>query len=403
MAHERVRSTRQLYEKLIKATPILGIFGHRQVGKTTFINQVTSHYLTFDSQFSRHSAESDPEKFIKSLKGSPFGIDECQVIPELFPALKEHVRKNKQPGQFILSGSVRFTSRKAIRESLTGRMLFFELHPLVISELDQRVLPDFFIECLKWKGFSADLFEDMDQKTFLKREKSISLYLKKGGLPGICFLREPSLMITQIDDLHRLMLDRDLRMVHETRLSLELLMNFLKLIASFGWKGYSAAVVKKKLGLSPSTQKALLFGFESIFLIRRIPIIGGGHGEIILLEDQFEEVALSEFSYSLQDQLTSLIYRNLRAQFSYRLGVPFNLKSYWTRNNARVPLVISREGQNLGVMAIEDEELSLSQIRAAESYLKSENNSKVIIVSNSLRRSKVVNSRIAIVPIGLTV
>ncbi|MCM0607296.1 MAG: hypothetical protein KA715_14500 [Xanthomonadaceae bacterium] len=30
-------------------SPILGIFGHRQVGKTTFVHHTTSHYLTFDS------------------------------------------------------------------------------------------------------------------------------------------------------------------------------------------------------------------------------------------------------------------------------------------------------------------------------------------------------------------
>ena len=398
MAHDRARSVKPLYEKLVKASPILGVFGHRQVGKTTFINQVTDHYITFDSSIEKKRAEENPEDFVRSLKKHPFGIDECQLVPELFPALKEHVRKKKQPGQFILSGSVRFTSRKAIRESLAGRMMFFELYPLTISELDQRPLPDFFVEVLNRPSFTNDLFEKLTDKESNQRRKSIDLYLKKGGLPGICFLREERLMLERLDDLHRLMLDRDLRMVYETKISLEVLIEFLKMIATFGWQGYSYTKVKNELGLSPKTQKSILYALESIFLIRRIPISGGSSGEIILFEDQYEEISLGQELHSLDDQLNSLLYRNLRAQFQYRLGEQYSIKSYWTRNNARVPLVIQNTTHTLGIICIDQEEPSLSQLRAADSLLKAEANSKVLILSKPLKQTLIVNSRVAVVP-----
>ncbi len=400
MAHDRTRSVRSLYDKLIKATPILGIFGHRQVGKTTFINQVTEHYVTFDSQSIRKLAEADPEAFVDSLKCMPFGVDECQTVPELFPALKEKVRTRKMPGQFILSGSVRFTSRRAIRESLAGRMMFFELGPLVISELDQRPLSDFFIEILGQKSFHENSFHDLDSVELKRRLKSIDLYLEKGGLPGICFLREQRLMSERLDDLLRLMLDRDLRLVHETRLSLELLMSYLKMIATFSWQGYSYTDVKKELGISAVTQKALLYALESIFLIRRIPIYGGSKGEIILLEDQFEELVLAEQPYSTDLQLTSLAFRNLRAQFQYRLGSQLVVRSYWTRNNARIPLVLASSGRCLGIIVIDSDEPTTSQLRAADSLLKAEMNSKVLILSKSLKKSKMINPRIAVVPLA---
>ncbi len=398
MAHDRARSVKPLYEKLVKASPILGVFGHRQVGKTTFINQVTDHYITFDSSIEKKRAEENPEDFVRSLKKHPFGIDECQLVPELFPALKEHVRKKKQPGQFILSGSVRFTSRKAIRESLAGRMMFFELYPLTISELDQRPLPDFFVEVLNRPSFTNDLFEKLTDKESNQRRKSIDLYLKKGGLPGICFLREERLMLERLDDLHRLMLDRDLRMVYETKISLEVLIEFLKMIATFGWQGYSYTEVKNELGLSPKTQKSILYALESIFLIRRIPISGGSSGEIILFEDQYEEISLGQELHTLDDQLNSLLYRNLRAQFQYRLGEQYSIKSYWTRNNARVPLVIQNTTHTLGIICIDQEEPSLSQLRAADSLLKAEANSKVLILSKPLKQTRIVNSRVAVVP-----
>ena len=109
--------------------------GHRQVGKTTLLESVAKQYYTLDRQLDFDIIQSDPETFLSQSR-SRCGLDEVQMMPSLFPALKEQVRKNKTPGQFLLSGSVRFTSRKAIQESLTGCIIYLELLPLSISELN---------------------------------------------------------------------------------------------------------------------------------------------------------------------------------------------------------------------------------------------------------------------------
>ena len=57
-------------------------------------------------------------------------------MPELFPALKEFVRLHKKPGQFLLTGSVRFSSRKANGESLTGRIVTIKIPPLGSGEIN---------------------------------------------------------------------------------------------------------------------------------------------------------------------------------------------------------------------------------------------------------------------------
>jgi hypothetical protein len=80
--------------------------------------------------------------FAAALKLPRTALDECQLAERLFPALKERVRKDKRPGQFYLSGSVRFTSKRLIRESLTGRIMTADLFPLTLSELDRGELPD---------------------------------------------------------------------------------------------------------------------------------------------------------------------------------------------------------------------------------------------------------------------
>ena len=136
MAHERIRHASDRLKRLLGFSPIVGIFGHRQVGKTTLLSRHVRSYATLDLRAQLDRAEADPQAFVSSATEYPFGIDEAQLAPALFPALKEHVRVHRRPGQFILSGSVRFTSRKAIRESLTGRIVHLELLPFTQAEID---------------------------------------------------------------------------------------------------------------------------------------------------------------------------------------------------------------------------------------------------------------------------
>jgi len=141
MPHIRQRYVTNLIEKAKLLSPIVGLLGHRQVGKTTVLELLANSYSTLDSKSLLDMANKFPEEFLVNHHSGFQAIDECQLAPALFPALKEWVRKKKQPGQFLLSGSVRFTSRKLIQESLTGRIVNFELLPLSVSEIAQLELP----------------------------------------------------------------------------------------------------------------------------------------------------------------------------------------------------------------------------------------------------------------------
>jgi len=142
MPHERKRHVNDLYAQLLAFSPITGVCGHRQVGKSTFLAASASEYRTLDDDEILEEAHSNPKNVLNSKKVHSLIIDECQLEPKLFPALKEHVRKVKRPGQFILSGSVRFTSRVAIRESLAWRMAFFEMLPFTVSEILEQPLSE---------------------------------------------------------------------------------------------------------------------------------------------------------------------------------------------------------------------------------------------------------------------
>ncbi len=380
MAHFRERHVQQIFKKLVAFSPILGVFGHRQVGKSTWLASVCRRYYTFDDEQTLLNVSQNPKLFLSKQIHFPTGIDECQSLPKLFPALKERVRSNRKPGQFILSGSVRFTSRKAIRESLAGRLYSIDLYPLSIAELSQLPLQHLLPQLMRSPQFSEALMTEFRKKAEeSKIQRSLDTYLKKGGLPGLCFLREERLIKEGLQSLHHLILDRDLRMVYETKLSLETLMRFLGWIASLGMNPYQAAEVKRKLGLAVSTQKQLLYALESVYLIRKISMIGRT-GSIYLLEDQLEQALLSSRIYSATEALETLVYRNIRTQFTYAMGEGASYESLLLRTGARVPLVITQGTKKLGIIITEGEP-TLAQRRSGDRFLSLYSEGKVIFMA----------------------
>ena len=90
---------------MLKFARIVGVIGHRQTGKSTFVEAYSSEYITLDSKKNLDHAKADAEAFVDALKGKKSAIDECQLAPSLFPALKVKIGTSSVPGRYILSGS----------------------------------------------------------------------------------------------------------------------------------------------------------------------------------------------------------------------------------------------------------------------------------------------------------
>lgn len=380
MAHLRDRHILSSLDHLARFSPLVGILGHRQVGKTTTLSNWGNDYYTFDQMQLQGQASEHPMSFLKSTKARRTILDECQMVPNLFPALKEHVRKHPKPGQFILTGSVRFTSRKAIQESLTGRIMNLELLPMSIAELDQQPLPDVSLRLLKRATFDGSLETYVVDSVTLKHlRKLVQQYLVQGGLPGLCFIRERKLFQDKLNEQLRTILDRDLRQIRSTTLSGDQLMEFLVTLARMQGEPISYEAIRKFTGISKNTQHHLLYALESIFLIRRIPIDGDRSGEVILLEDQGESNALAP-ELPVELQMVHLLYRNLRTEFAYRVGESARFFQYRTRAGVVVPLAVESNGSVLGWMWSATSTPSRKLISQANSFLKRYQNSKVIFV-----------------------
>jgi hypothetical protein len=135
-----------MYARFIKSrltdaladTRVVLLNGARQVGKSTLARQLADHlggqYLTLDDPATVALARADPMALVQH-GGGLLVVDEVQLAPELFPAIKQVVDVDTRPGQFLLTGSANVFLLPRLSESLAGRMEILPLFPLSQGEM----------------------------------------------------------------------------------------------------------------------------------------------------------------------------------------------------------------------------------------------------------------------------
>ena len=178
---------RKIIDKLqdgIRYFPAIVITGARQVGKTTLIKKLLPDYsyVTLDRPLAAEQAEVDPEAFLKAHP-APVIIDEIQYAPSLFRYLKIKIdEKRDLKGQYVLTGSQRFTLMKGVSESLAGRAAIIEMEGLSCLELfDAGIIADSLgeYENLILRGGFPELWTDLERPTNLFFDSYIATYLQR--------------------------------------------------------------------------------------------------------------------------------------------------------------------------------------------------------------------------------
>jgi hypothetical protein len=347
--------------------------------------------------------EANPYLFLKERAGKRVVLDECQAIPALFPELKEWVRVHKTPGQFILSGSVRFSSREAIRESLTGRIVQIELLPLTLAELMERQLSDESLRLMKARRFDVGLFRE-DRSTWRKIDSASEKYLSAGGLPGVCFLRDEKQRKLRLEDQLLTILDRDLRMVRKINVPLTDLRTLAAVVSETQGRPLDYTEFRRRTGISTPTIKKILAALEAVFVIRFIPIEGeGARGSVINFEDLAERVHLSHSPISHADRFSHLCFHEIRSQLQYQPGISWTLCRYQTRGGARIPFVFKSGDSVLGVLPMESPDDFERYSGSVRSFLGHYANAKLIGIHPGIHMPQVRTDRIALLPLAALV
>lgn len=174
---------REIEPRLLRSArtrPVVVLTGARQTGKTsTFRRLFPNHeFVSLDLPTEAEQAEKEPKSFLQRHP-APVVIDEVQYAPGLFRYLKVAVDANRRKnGQFLLTGSQKFTLMKSVSESLAGRADIVELETLSLAEI-RGALPETSAESAIVRGGFPELQADPEIDHIAFYNSYLATYLER--------------------------------------------------------------------------------------------------------------------------------------------------------------------------------------------------------------------------------
>lgn len=259
--------TRHIQRLLLTAladTPVVLLNGARQTGKSTLVRALAdslypARYLNFDDATTLAGARYDPVGFINGLTGAAV-LDEIQLAPALFPAIKAAVDRERRPGRFLLTGSANVLLLPRLSESLAGRMEILTLWPL--SQGEMRGQEEDFVD---------RLFAPQWQWTLQERLQRDALYqmLVQGGYPD-SLQRDEERRRAWFGAYLTTILQRDVREMSNIE-GLTDLPRLLTLLATRTGALLNLADISRGIDMPQTTLKRYVTLLEATYLIRLLP------------------------------------------------------------------------------------------------------------------------------------
>ena len=184
MKQYRKRIADEILRRKLEGKGAVLIEGPKWCGKTTTAEQIASSVLYMDDPEKREQniqmAELNPKRLLRG--DTPRLIDEWQLAPKLWDAVRFEVDHRRELGQFVLTGSAVPPDTKDITHSGTGRFTWLTMRPMSLYESGDSTgevsLGDLFTEPQEIDGESHI---DLDRLAFL---------VCRGGWPQAVGLRD---------------------------------------------------------------------------------------------------------------------------------------------------------------------------------------------------------------------
>jgi predicted AAA+ superfamily ATPase len=253
-----------LLREALTDTPAVLINGARQTGKSTLVQsgdlaRENRQYLTFDDPGLLAAAKRDPNGFIAGLN-LPVTLDEIQHVPELFPAIKAAIDRNRQPGQFLLTGSANVMLLPRLSESLAGRMEVLTLWPFSQGEL--RGVTENFVDNL----FSTGRANWSSKGTLASWEELLEIMVA-GGYPPAVARHNPSRREAWFQSYVMTMLQRDIRDLASIA-DITAIPRLLSVVAARAGSLLNFADLSRTMALPQTTLKRYFALLENTFLVQ---------------------------------------------------------------------------------------------------------------------------------------
>lgn len=205
----RPRIVDSALKRKIRGKGAVLIEGPKWCGKTTTAEQISNSILSVDDPTTVKAnitvSEIDPEKLLAGEQ--PRLLDEWQVAPKLWDAVRHHVDHHKGQGQFVLTGSSVPADVSETIHSGTGRFGWIVMRPMTLFESGDstgEVSLGALFESSEISGYS-DL--DLDRLAFL---------ICRGGWPESVDM-EPDVALDQAFDYIDAVIRKDMSRVDNIR------------------------------------------------------------------------------------------------------------------------------------------------------------------------------------------
>ncbi|MGN0851578.1 MAG: ATP-binding protein [Candidatus Ornithospirochaeta sp.] len=264
MKNYRKRIADNILKRKLEAKGAVLIEGPKFCGKTTTAEQLAASILYMDDPEKKEQnitmSELSPRRL---LNGSiPRLIDEWQLAPKLWDAIRFEVDHRGELGQFILTGSAVPPDTKDITHSGTGRFSWLTMRPMSLFESEDSTgevsIKDLFDGNTEIGGCSN---LSIDRLAFL---------VCRGGWPQSVDMRE-EIALDQAFDYYDAVVRSDINRVDNVKKNPERVRRLMRSYARNQGSQVPNTVLAKDISADEETVGTYINALQKIFVIEEMP------------------------------------------------------------------------------------------------------------------------------------
>ena len=388
------RSYASLLASYLAQFPCVAVLGVRQCGKTTLLQTLPANWKRFDlERRADHAVISrDPDTFFR-LNPRQVAVDEAQVLPEIFPALRVAIDERRaEKGRFVITGSSSPALVGAVAESLAGRVGIIEMAPFSWEEVTETVGRDSFLGRLQdRKAGPGDLIAGLRPRGSLALAHE---FWFRGGFPEPWVNPGDEFRARWVEQYLQTYLFRDVKRLFpgldEIRFR-----RFVELLGGLSGRILNFAEVARALGVSQPTARDYFDIAHGSFLWRSVPawtkdvvkrVVKHPRGylrdsgllhTLLRIPDGAALLSHPQMGGSWEGMVVEEILRQLNA-----LGVAHDYAYYRTGAGAEVDLVVTGHFGRLAVEIKHNSTVSAGDLRSLGDFVAQQRARVGVLINN---------------------
>ena len=397
-----------LLQELLGLFPCVALLGVRQCGKTTLLRELPPDWRRFDMEkLADHEAIArDPDLFLR-LNPNHVAIDESQLLPTLFPALRVAIDNDRESrGRFVITGSSSPELLSAISESLAGRVAIIDMGPFSLAEAYE-LPPSPVLAMLAGRAAANDL-ANVPARLSLGQ---VTDYWLHGGYPEPWIKNSQRFRKLWLQNYLQTYLDRDLPRLFPG-LDRQKFRLFVQMLAQLSGSIINYSDVARALGVSQPTARDYFHIAHGSFIWRHLPAYEKNAAKRVVKHPKgyLRDSGLLHFLLHLQDRDDLMAHPRMGASWEGMVienlvrglaaaGVDFNAFHYRSGGGAEIDLVLEGEFGLLPVEIKHTQHVDARSLRARRDFV-AERGCRYGIVINNDERPRLLDDKLIGIPLA---